>query len=543
MGRKKKDTSSSYERYTQEDFNSLLEVGLTLSTEKDPKRIMDFILQKMLEITEADGASIYLVEKIKENSGWVEKLRFNKTTNRHSKPVNTNRLLDINTDSVAGYVALSGKSIRERDVYLLPEDSPFKFLKTFDEESKYRTKSVLAVPIRNAQGKILGVLQLVNKLRAEFIQENKKWKKPPEKAIIAFSDYDVKLMQGFASQAAVALDNAKLTINIHNLFESFVKASVTAIEARDPSTSGHSDRVADLTVSFAQAVDQMSSGPFAKVRFNETQFRELRYAALLHDFGKIGVRENVLLKAKKLFPQELETIMLRLQSLELKNETQIWKHLVRELMQGIQEGANFDLKNLMKETEHSIQRFNQKIHFVREKILQANEPQILSDDFNIDKLLTWLSRMSDQLGQTVLTLEESKRLSIGRGTLSAAERKEIESHVSHTYTFLSQIAWTEDLEGVPHIAHCHHEKMDGTGYPRGIKGEEIPIQARMMTISDIYDALTAMDRPYKKAVTTERALDILHLEAKEGKLDTELLKVFVEAQVFQKSLAIRKKAA
>ena len=543
MGRKKRDSAAAYTRYTQEDFNSLLEVGLTLSSEKDPQRIMDCILQKMLDISEADGASIYLVEKVKTESGYEEKLRFNRMTNRHTKATATNRLLEINSASIAGYVALSGKTVKARDVYLLKEDSPFKFFKTFDEESNYRTKSVLAVPIRNAQGKTLGVLQLVNKLRAEFLGTNSRIKKPPEKSIIAFSEYDEKLLQGFASQAAIAIDNSKLTRSINNLFESFVQASVTAIEARDPSTSGHSGRVADLTVSLAQAIDQIQMGPFAKIAFNAIQYKELRYAALLHDFGKIGVRENILLKSKKLFPHELETIMLRLQSLELKNETQIWKHLVRELTWLIQEGTPTDLNELIKETEQNVQRFNQKIHFMRENILQANEPQILSGDFNIEKLLTWLGRMSDQLGQTVLTYEESRRLSIGRGTLSSSERKEIESHVSHTFTFLSQIAWTEDLEGIPHIAHCHHEKIDGTGYPRGLKGDDIPIQARMMTICDIFDALTAMDRPYKKAVTSERAIDILYLEANEGKLDKELLKVFVEAQVFRISAQSTKKAA
>ena len=541
MARKKRDASASYTRYTQDDFNSLLEVGLRLSSEKDPRRIMDCILDNMLEITEADGASIFLVERVSQETKnpfnsqqreHVEKLRFLKMTNRHSKSIDTSRLLDIDNQSIAGYVALSAKTVRSRDVYLLAEDSPFSFLQSFDQNANYRTKSVLAVPIQNTEGKVLGVLQLVNKLKADFVKSETQWKRPPEKSIIAFSEYDEKLMQGFASQAAIALDNAKLTTNINNLFESFVTASVTAIEARDPSTSGHSERVANLTVSFAKAVDHLSDGPFASTQFTQTQIKELRYAALLHDFGKIGVKENVLLKAKKLYPHELETILLRLQAIEIKNETQTWKKLAHDLVAKVESGETSDLRNYLGKSEQILQNFNQRIHFIREKINQANEPQVMSGDFNIEKLVAWLEKMSSQLDQKVLTSSEVQRLSIGRGTLSSDERKEIESHVSHTYTFLSQIAWTEDLEGVPQIAHCHHEKMDGTGYPRGLTADQIPVQARMMTISDIYDALTAMDRPYKKSLPSERAIEILHLEADEGKLDKRLLDIFIEAEIF-----------
>lgn len=549
MARKKRDFSNSYTRYNQEDFNSLLEVGLALSSAKDPRHVMDCILQKMLEITAADGASIFLVEKVRMGENFVEKLRFHKMTNRHSKPIDTSRLLEIDQNSIAGYVALSGNPIRERDVYLLPESAPFNFFKSFDQDSNYRTKSVLAVPIKNTENKILGVLQLVNKLKPDFVKKKVRWRKPPEKSIIAFSEYDEKLMQGFASQAAIAIDNSQLTSNINNLFESFVTASVTAIEARDPSTSGHSDRVAKLTVSFAEMVDTIKTGPFADVQFSTNQFKELRYAALLHDFGKIGVREDVLLKSKKLYPHQLETIFLRLQAMELKNETQVWRGLAQDFMSLIEAEQNHgkdDFKERYLKAENSVRSFQQRIAFIRTKINEANEPQVMTDDFNIEKLLSWLDKMSTQMGQKVLSQREASLLSIGRGTLSMDERKEIESHVSHTFTFLNKIAWTDDLEGIPQIAHCHHEKMDGTGYPRGLKADEIPIQARMMTISDIFDALTAMDRPYKKAVSTERALDILHLEANEEKLDKRLLKIFVESELYKvviNSINSEKKAA
>lgn len=553
----KKDETKNFHRYGEEDFNSLLEVGITLSSEHDTEKVIDLILEKAIEITDADGASIYLVEKLKQDNlggarpGFVEKLRFHKSRNKNMRTFEPGFLIDINDSSIAGYVALSGDSVRIRDVYLLEDDSPFSFLKSFDLQSNYRTKSVLAAPVITAKGKILGVLQLVNKLRLRPSLKNQEKKtkekksRVPERSIIAFSAHDEKLMQGFASQAAIALENTKLTSEINDLFESFVKASVTAIESRDPSTSGHSDRVARLSVDFAQTIDRISSGPYAKINFSKEQIRELRYAALLHDFGKIGVRENVLLKSKKLYPNELESIVLRLKDLSSKNETRVWKNTAQKLIEMANKGQINHLESVIGQAVIEVDNFNLQIGNIREKIFQANEPQMMSQDFNIKKLLEWVENMSQGLGRSILTKDEAFRLSTSRGTLSDEERKEIESHVSHTYTFLSQIAWTDDLANVAEIAHAHHEKLDGSGYPHNLHASQIPIQARMMTISDIYDALTAMDRPYKKAASSERALEILNSDADNGKIDRALLDIFIEAGIFKSSLSQKnlKKAA
>ncbi|HVK60846.1 MAG TPA: HD domain-containing phosphohydrolase, partial [Bdellovibrionales bacterium] len=424
----------------------------------------------------------------------------------------------------------------------LPVGALYKFNTAVDRETGYKTVSLLGLPMKNADGKVRGVLQILNKVQPGSKKtENGHFS---ENDIIPFTDEDVELMQVFASQATVAIENAKLTEDIQNLFESFIRASVTAIESRDPATSGHSDRVAVLTVEFARAVHQCQEGPLKCVCFSDEQVRELRYASLLHDFGKIGVRESILNKRHKLYPHEMETILLRLDSARARQEMMVWKDMAHELVDLFEKGHVQAPRGKLSEVSKKIDSFAQQLQQVRLSVIKANQPQIVEGDFDIVSLMTWINKAARDLDHTLITPEEMVKLSLPKGSLSEEERREIESHVSHTYHFLRQIAWTEDLSNVADIAHAHHEKCDGTGYPRGLTLEHIPIQARLMAISDIYDALTSMDRPYKPAVNAERAIEILHLEARNGKLDLDLLKVFVEAEVFKTAdgMRIRKSA-
>lgn len=535
------------------ELANLLDVSAALSAEHESAKILEMILEKATENTNAEGGSIFLIERVKQDSvggakpKYVPVLRFSHALNSAFRSDVTKQVLELNTDSIAGYVALTGLSVRVRDAYCLPKDAPYHFFPEVDKMLGYRTKSVLAVPIRTSKGKVLGVVQLINKRRAyrrrgDPIIEAKG--RTHEKDIIAFSEHDDRLMHAFASHAAVALENAKLTEDISNLFESFVRASVMAIETRDPSTSGHSDRVATLTVRFAEIVDSLSGGPYKYVKFTPDQIREIRYASLLHDFGKIGVRENILTKGQKLYPHELETVLLRLRTVGSINEARIWRNCAEKIIEIVQAKGGLDSKTEIANALISIDHYQQKTDAIRKGVLKANESQILDKDFDIASLMSEIKKMSEDLGQKILTDKEVELLSIKRGTLSPDERREIESHVSHTYEFLSQIAWTEALQTVPDIAHAHHEKLDGTGYPRRLKADQIPIQSRMMAISDIYDALTAFDRPYKKAVGDTRALEILNAEANDNKLDRELLKIFIEARIFEvTSLAGRTRKA
>lgn len=546
--KKKKSGNSDFRRvYENEKLHALLTVGTALASERETPKILDMIITLAQQNSGADGASVYLIEKVAQDSfggtrpHHISKLRFHKMINNSGIQVVPSLYLPIDNKSIAGYAAQSGRTVRIRDCYVIDKHHPFHFLREVDKNNGYRTKSILAVPIKTSKGKVLGVLQLVNKLRDKSKKRNHY--RLGEDEIIAFSEHDAHFVEAFAAHAAVALENAKLTQDIENLFESFVKASVTAIEARDPTTSGHSDRVAIMSVEFAKTLDGLSNGPFSSVTFSKEQVQEIRYAALLHDFGKIGVRENLLVKSKKLFPHELETLLMRLDGMKSLNESRLWRDTLQEIIARVSIGKLDNIEAELGAAILKINGFNQQIEQIRVGIMKANESQILDKDFNVKKLLEWIENASRNLGVKLVTEDEYQRLSIARGTLTAKERKEIESHVSHTFEFLRQIAWTDDLANVADIAHAHHEKMDGTGYPLGLKADKIPVQSRMMAIVDIYDALTAMDRPYKKSVDTLRALDILDMEANEKKVDKDLLKIFIEAQIFQSIVGYNGKKA
>jgi HD-GYP domain-containing protein (c-di-GMP phosphodiesterase class II) len=334
-----------------------------------------------------------------------------------------------------------------------------------------------------------------------------------------------------ASQAAVAIENGRLYEDIERLFEGFVTAAVTAIESRDPTTSGHSGRVASLTVRLAEVVDRTSDGPYRHVSFSRGQLRELRYAGLLHDFGKVGVREQVLVKEKKLYPHDLELIRHRFAYLIQRADLEFERTRADFVLARGQDGYEEAIAAL----EVDRDRRRRELRFYLDAIVQANEPTIMPEG-SFDAL-------HDIRGKTFVDFEgrirplledhELQFLMIRKGNLDEAERREIESHVTHTFRFLEQIPWTRELRNIPQIAYGHHEKLNGNGYPNALDGAAIPVQTRMMTIADIFDALTATDRPYKRAVSPDRALDILSLEAREGMIDATLLDAFIDARVFE----------
>jgi HD-GYP domain-containing protein (c-di-GMP phosphodiesterase class II) len=345
------------------------------------------------------------------------------------------------------------------------------------------------------------------------------------------------LMRSLAGQAAVSVENNLLYESIERLFEGFVTAAVTAIEQRDPTTSGHSFRVADLTVEMARTVDGIDHGQFREVRFSPDQVREIRYASLLHDFGKVGVREQVLVKQKKLYPMQLETIRGRFEFVMKSVESDANRRKIEFLLQYGREGFDEFGKRIDTEAAEQIERLQKDFAI----IAQSNEPTVLPEgDFQYLQQLSTRDYLDIRGERRNLVLpEEARILSIRKGNLDATERSEIESHVTHTFHFLQKIPWTKDLISVPNIAYAHHEKLNGRGYPRKLTADDIPIQSRMMTVSDIYDALTASDRPYKRAISTDRALDILKMEVKEGLLDTSLVDIFIEAKVYERAGVLR----
>ncbi len=503
----------------------LNKIGAALSAERDINRLLDLILDKSRQITAADAGSLYLV--VPGNApGQPDALRFALAKNDSVKITFQEFRMPLDQTSIAGYVAVHGTPVNVADAYVLPPGTPYSVSQSFDLKSGYRTKSMLVVPMRDHQGQIIGVIQLINKKTdpSAILQPSSL----VDRLVVSFDALDLDLVMSLASQAAVSLVNNRLIDDIRALFESFVQASVTAIESRDPTTSGHSSRVADLTVGLAQKVDGRSSGLFAPVRFSRDQIQEIKYASLLHDFGKVGVREKVLVKAKKLYFGEMLALRQRFGTIKRTIEAEYLRARVACLEAS---GSREEREAI----EMEFARRQGEIDRALELVTRSNEPTVLDQDAAQALLeLPSLSYLDvDGVIRPYITANELQSLSIRRGSLSEQERTEIESHVTHTFRFLSQIPWTGEFARVPEIAFAHHEKLDGTGYPRRLQAADIPLQSRMMTIADIFDALVAWDRPYKKAVPVDRALSILDDEAKHGKLDVDLLQVFVEARVFE----------
>jgi GAF domain-containing protein len=409
---------------------------------------------------------------------------------------------------IAGYVAQTGEPVVVNDV----QNDP-RFFKGADKKASFVTRNMVCVPVK-AREKLLGVLQAINKKGGGL-----------------FGEEDLQDFVSLGHQVGIAIENANLYEEINRLFEGFISASVLAIESRDPTTSGHSGRVATLTCGLAEVVDRVDWGPYAPVKFDYDQMKEIRYAAVLHDFGKVGVREHVLVKAEKLIPGDLALLKARFDYIKRTLEVQALKWKVEILMSRDRTST----ASLLAEVDEDLARQIAETDGVLEFLLQCNRPTVLkSGGFEQLEHIARKSYNYFNEPRPYLTPEEMITLSIPKGSLTTQERLEIESHVTHTYRFLSTIPWTKTLKNVPLIAYGHHEKLDGSGYPRQVPGETIPVQTRMMTVSDIFDALTASDRPYKAAVPVPKALQILEDEVKHGKVDSTLLQMFIDSKVYLK---------
>jgi HD-GYP domain-containing protein (c-di-GMP phosphodiesterase class II) len=375
---------------------------------------------------------------------------------------------------------------------------------------------------------VIGVIQLINcKIGTEPLRTTEDFRD----RVVPFDDTAVEYGEIVAHQAGIALENAFLTEEKEALFRGFVDASVKAIEQRDPTTSGHSHRVARLCLKVADCINIVSSGPFKNLQFNENQMKEIEYASLLHDFGKLGVREQVLLKSKKLYPWEMDLLLERFELIKARYEIDFLGELVNYLQNPQMAMAGLSPDGFKDKHQSNIQQLDGFLEF----ILNSNEPTVLEQGgFEKLKDIANLNFCDSKCKTRPYILpQELKALSVSRGSLTAEEFSEIQSHVTHTYEFLRKIPWGRNLANIPQIAAKHHEKLDGSGYPSAAGAEEIPTQSRIMAIADIFDALTAADRPYKKAVPVDKALHIIEMEVKAGKCDAELFKLFIESESYK----------
>ncbi len=524
LGRAKREAASR-----TRELGELTRIGMALTTERDYEQLQSLILTQARELSSSDAASLYLVERLDDDR---RRLRFkiSQTYSRPEIPL-VERTMPIDKSSIAGYVASTGEPLVIDDAYFLPPDSEYAIDRFFDGKWGYRTKSLLTIPMTDHKDDVIGVLQLINRKRdfTARLQTPEDF----ENQVIPYTKRLTELMTALAGQAAVSIENSQLYEEIEHLFEGFVRASVHAIEQRDPTTCGHSGRVADKTVALAIVVDRTDVGQYRNTNFTKKDLREIRYAGLLHDFGKVGVREDVLVKAKKLHPPDLVLIRQRYAFARRTAERDYYRRRLEYLECSGRNGYDEFLARLSAEHESQVEDLD---HFMK-LVLESNEPTVLPEG-SFEELVRYAERYYEDVSgqrQPYLTTDEARYLTIRKGSLDEVERLQIESHVTHTYRFLQKIPWTRELRNVPTIAWGHHEKLDGSGYPRKLSGvEHIPVQTRMMTIADIYDALTAADRPYKTRMAAERALDIISDEVKGGQLDKDLFHLFVAGEVFKR---------
>jgi len=521
------------------EIHGLNQIGAALTAERDPRQLLNLILTKCREITRADAGSIYLVKENEvqddvrggQDGGRRNKPKFLRFMLAQNDSVHVpfgEAVLPVNEESIAGYVAQNGSVVMIEDAYAMESWVPYSINKRFDQEFGYRTKSILAVAMKNPKDEIVGVVQLINakrNWRARLCAQE-----DMDGEVLSFSTRQMEIVSSLASQAAVAYENSQHYENIHRLFEGFVKASISAIEQRDPSASGHSFRVTNLTIALAEEVNR-DKNFFREVEFSRQQMKEIRYASLLHDFGKVAVREQVLTKARKLYPEQMEVVNHRF---DLARCAARSANAERKLRCLIEEGheayakkhAQFD-----SELETQLTELDCYVAIVHTSNLPSVQPEGTFDVLQEIARKTYPGR--DGAECPLLTPEEVRLLSMRKGSLDASERAEVESHVVYSYNFLKQIPWTGDLRNVPEIARHHHEKLNGKGYPLNLSCEEIPLASRMMAIADVFDALAASDRPYKPSVSVDRALEILGEMARNGEIDPQLYALFVQNKVYE----------
>jgi len=496
----------------------LSKIGVALSAQRDVNRLLELIIDEACGLTAADGGTLYTLSC--EGNFLEFAIIYNQTLGIRKggagepidwPPVRLKRgAKRRNMANVSAYAALTGKVVNIPDVY---HAAGFNFQGTrdFDAHSGYRSQSMLVVPMRNHEGDIIGVLQLLNAKDEKTGQ------------VMPFSRESVMITESFASQAAVAISQNRLIKSLEDLLDAFVKTIAQAIDEKSPYTGGHIRRVADLTMSIAEKINTVQTGRFAGVRFSDHEMQELRMAAWLHDVGKITTPERIVDKATKLM-----AACDRLELIKTRGEVMIRDH---ELAQGRHNDPYPDGERAKITKDDDFARQIQADMDYLASLNMGASP-VRPDD--IARLKAIASRKWRQDGQDkpLLTDDEYQNLAVFRGTLTDAEREIINNHALITKRLLENLPFPKRLKNIPVFAGSHHEKLDGSGYPQGMAGEEIPLQARIIALADVFEALTAGDRPYKRANTLSEAVAILRDMAKMRHIDADLLSLFIEEKIY-----------
>ena len=503
-----------------ERINRLNEIGIALSAESDTPKLLELIMMGAKSLTHADGGSLYFLKDGTLNFEIISNDSLDIQMGGTSGAEITFPAIPLKVDgkenhaNVVTHCVLSGETINIVDAY--SEDGfDFSGTRAFDEKTGYRTQSMLTFPLKDHEQEIIGVLQLIN---AKNIDTGE---------VMPFSAIDQQLAESLASQAAVALTQQRLINELKTLFEAFIRMIASAIDDKSPYTGGHCRRIPVLTMMLAEAAHRADDGPLQDFRIDDNDRYELETAAWLHDCGKVVTPEYVMDKSTK-----LETIYDRIHELEARFEILRRDAEIAYLRARLDnDDAQADPQALEKEFEQRCEQYRLDFEFLR----RANIGGEFMSDEDIVRVrhlaqLEWFD--ADGISRPLITDDEVMNLCIKRGTLNDEEREVINNHIVATIKMLESLPFPKHLQNVPEYAGGHHEKMDGTGYPRGLRREQMSVQARIMAIADIFEALTASDRPYKQGKKLSECLRIMGLMKKDNHIDPDIFEIFIRERIY-----------
>lgn len=485
----------------------LIQIGTSLSRENNLINLLEIILTASRQIVSADAGSIYVRERRISGGPFIDSLQFMVAQNDSViiPKLTTKLTLPINENSVAGYVAKTGTVLNIDDV---SEECELNCLRSVGREMEtkfnYRIKSMLTLPLKNMEGEIVGILQLMNKKRDPQLPVNEDC---INDNITRFQQTDEDFIQSIASQAAVSIERVQLHESIRSLFEGFINTSIAAIDERDKVTSGHSRRVMEYARAFAEKAAEIPECQYACLAESNDRKRQFEFAALLHDIGKIGVPEYLLTKEHRLSDECMSVIIARSEIALFQvsgNNNQTSWNTVDELKADLEFVGKINCIGYLNQEDYD------QLVKIKNKTFQDTSGNKLS----------------------ILTDSEFESLSVKYGNLTDKERTLINSHAKSTYRILSMMPWPRQLELVPLIASQHHEKLDGSGYPDGVKNENITLESKILAVVDIYEALVAQNRPYKPKISPEKAIEILRFEADKGHLDRDIVEFFYQNGIY-----------
>jgi len=515
----------------QNQISNMSAIGLALSKEKDMDKLLEMILLEAKRISNADGGTLYMMtddQRLKFSIMITDSLNIHMggTSGKEIPFYPVKLYMDDgqpNKTMIAANAGLTGDTINIPDAYKA-KGFDFAGTKAFDEKTGYRSKSFLTVPLKNHEAEIIGVLQLLN---AQDVKTKK---------VISFSDSVQISVEALSSQAAVAITNKNLIKDLEVLFESFIKLIASAIDAKSPYTGGHCSRVPEITMMLAESVNEINDGPFAGIQFTDKEMYELKIAAWLHDCGKVTTPEAVVDKGTKLetIYDRIHTVATRFEVLKRDEEIKYLKKQLRiqkddslienEKKEALKKARSLYLKRIKQQEDDK--SFIEEANVGGEFMSQERKDRV-----NKIASYRWKDNGSPK---PFFSEDEVYNLCISRGTLTPEERKIINDHIVVTIDMLEQLPYPKHLRNVPEFAGGHHEKLDGTGYPKGLNHSEMSVQAKIMAIADIFEALTARDRPYKKGKTLSQAMRILGFMKNDAHIDTELFEVFVQEKIYLK---------